>query len=114
LSLPSGHKKSPRHDPEGSASGRNTDFYGQEFPIFSSGRSSDSRINRQPRLPIPPQQIHPPRRDSDIMQLLSPFTAMAHRYGLAPYSLFTALKFQGRHRKNSFFHINTANWSRNH
>jgi len=31
---------------------------------------------------------------SDIMQSLSPFTALAQRYGLAPYSLFTALKIR--------------------
>jgi hypothetical protein len=33
----------------------------------------------------------PEMTDSDIMQSLSPFTALAQRYGFTPYSLFTAL-----------------------
>lgn len=30
--------------------------------------------------------------DSDIMQSLSPLTALAQRYGFTPYSLFTVLQ----------------------
>ena len=47
------------------------------------GRSSDLRIVLRLHLPVP-------NRNSGISQSSSPLTALAQRYGFAPYSLFTA------------------------
>ena len=75
-------------------------FYGRKSR-YLPGRSSDSRIILGPRLPggFPLSG----GISSGILQPSSPLTALAQRYGFAPYSLFTAAipKEGRRHQRRS-------------
>ena len=60
-------------------------LHSRHFP----GRSSDLRIFRQ--LNLPALTVFSDCLGSGHFQLLSPLTALAQRYGFAPYSLFITL-----------------------
>lgn len=92
---PAGKKKSVPHHLDAART-----FYGRKSR-YLPGRSSDSRLILGPRLPkgFPNSRVIP----SGIMQPSSPLTALAQRYGFAPYSLFTAaIPEEGRrHQRRS-------------